>query len=89
MFFGAEGAEKNFRPLKHSIKWDFFRPKGGFRLQDFGLRGGVDCRVSDGRPTHASLVTTMNYMTCPNFYGLEYKNNNFGNPNLDIQKIEN
>ena len=28
----------------------------GVRLQDFGPRwGGVDCRVSDGRPTYASL----------------------------------
>ena len=32
-------------------------------MQDFSLRGGVDCRVSDGRLTHASLVTMIIKMT--------------------------
>ena len=57
MFFGAEGAEKIFfGPLSPRYNGTFFQPEGGGLLQDSGQRKGFDCRVSDRRPTYASLI---------------------------------
>ena len=36
----------------------FFSPSGGVRLQDFRLRGGVDCKIPDGKYSRASLDLT-------------------------------
>ena len=48
---------RNFSTLLALDIMGFFQPEGGFQLQDF-CQGGIDCRVSDGHPTGASLLSS-------------------------------
>ena len=68
MFFDAEGAKKNFDPLCARYNGIFFSMRGGSSIAGFWSGGGgVGCKVSYGRPSHASLLHSNLFLKYSNY----------------------